>query len=178
MAIPRHIRFAQEYAIDLNGQAAAIRAGFSAKTAGVKAAQLLKLPHVQAEIQRITDRHAGKLGVKLERVLQELALIAFVDPGDFYGPKGELLPINKMPEHVRRALHGFDVEVLVSRLATVTKIRYEKRAALHDLLEHLAPRRVELTGKDGKPLVPAARADLTGIPTKLLEEYMKKVAGS
>ncbi|MDD5302017.1 MAG: terminase small subunit [Elusimicrobia bacterium] len=181
MAAARHIRFAQEYAVDLDGTAAAIRAGYSKKGAAVTAHKLLKRPAVKAEIKRITDASARKVGVKLERVIEELAHIAFVDPADFYDKKGNLLSIKKMPESARRALHGFDVEVLVKKLASVTKVRFEKRAALHDLLEHLSPRRLELTGKNGKPLVPpAADPDWSKLSKAELFEMagMKKRAGA
>ena len=45
---PKQAQFVQEYLIDLNGTQAAIRAGYSPRTAGVKATQLLKEVNVQA----------------------------------------------------------------------------------------------------------------------------------
>ena len=48
---PRRDRFVIEYPKDLNGTNAAKRAGFSAKTAGVTAAQLLANPRIKAAIQ-------------------------------------------------------------------------------------------------------------------------------
>lgn len=136
-----HLRFAQEYAIDLDGQAAAIRAGFSTKGAAVAANKLLKRPEVRAAVKRITDERAEKCGVKLDRVIKELARIAFIDPKAFYDKKGNLLPVHKMPEDARRALRGFDVDGL-----TISKVRFEKRAALEALLDYLAPKKFEHSG--------------------------------
>lgn len=149
----RHLRFAQEYAIDLDGTAAVIRAGFSKNGAAVAAVKLLKRPEILAEIERITGERAEKVGVKLERVLRELSYIAFVDPAEFFDKAGNLLPITDMPERARRALHGFDVEVIIKKKANVTKVRFEKRAALHHLLEHLTPSNgfeVTVPGKNGE----------------------------
>lgn len=50
-------RFCDEYLIDLNATQAAIRAGYSGKTAGVMAAENLKKPNIQ---QFIADRMAEK----------------------------------------------------------------------------------------------------------------------
>lgn len=48
---PQHRRFVAEYLLDFNAQAAAVRAGYSAKTGGV-GARLQHDPHIAAEIQR------------------------------------------------------------------------------------------------------------------------------
>jgi len=145
----RWARFAEEYAIDLDGQKAAERTGCSKNGAKVWACRLLKNPRVKALVDKRIAERSKKTGVTLDRVLEELALIAFVDPKDFYDKDGKLLAVPDMPEHARRALAGMDVND-----DGTLKIRYDKRSALAELREHLAPpKKLQLEGSDGQPLV-------------------------
>src|SRR5262249_20803101 len=50
-AAPRRARFVEEYAVDLCGKQAAIRAGYSPKTAEVQAARMSRLVKVQQAVQ-------------------------------------------------------------------------------------------------------------------------------
>lgn len=52
---PKQMRFCEEYMIDMNGTQAAIRAGYSERTANEQASQLLAKLNIQAEIQRRTE---------------------------------------------------------------------------------------------------------------------------
>jgi len=45
--------FCREYIVDCNGTQAAIRAGFSERTAQEQASQMLALPHIEAEVRRL-----------------------------------------------------------------------------------------------------------------------------
>lgn len=73
-------KFCREYMEDYNATAAAIRAGYSPKTAGEQARQLLKTECVAAEIERLKAEESKRTGVTKERIMRELAKIAFVDP--------------------------------------------------------------------------------------------------
>ena len=70
-------RFVDEYLVDLNATAAAKRAGYSEKSASRIAIELLNKTHVSAEIQKRQAKLRGKLEITQERVLEELAAIAF-----------------------------------------------------------------------------------------------------
>ena len=74
--------FADEYLVDLNGQQAAIRAGYSPKTAGSQASRLLKSVKVRAYIDMKMAEISKRTGTSTERVLRELGRIAFVNPLD------------------------------------------------------------------------------------------------
>ena len=76
---PKQMRFVDEWLIDFNGKQAAIRAGYSAKTAEVTAAKLLRNVKVQAEISRRQKDLQKRTEVSQDRVVKELARIAFVD---------------------------------------------------------------------------------------------------
>jgi len=93
--------FIDEYLIDLNGSRAARAAGYSSKSAGRYAVELLSKPHIKEVIdQRLADR-ASKSNVKAERVLQEIARIALFDPTTVlsWGRRGvKLRPSDELTE--------------------------------------------------------------------------------
>lgn len=71
--------FAHEYVIDLNAQAAAIRAGYSEKTAGAIGFELLNKPEVAALIDELKAARAERCQIDADRVLLELAKVGFSD---------------------------------------------------------------------------------------------------
>ena len=72
-------RFVDEYLIDLNATQAAIRAGYSAKTAGQIGDENLKKPEIkQAVADRMKDRET-RTEITQDMVLRELAKIGFAD---------------------------------------------------------------------------------------------------
>lgn len=73
-------RFADEYLIDLNATQAAIRAGYSSKTANEQGSRLLADVNVRAYIDERMAELSKRTGVNQERILRELARIAFLDP--------------------------------------------------------------------------------------------------
>lgn len=75
-------RFVEEYLIDLNGTQAAIRAGFSPKTAAEQACRMLKGGHVKDAIDKAMAERSKRTGITQDRVLRELARLAFVNPAD------------------------------------------------------------------------------------------------
>lgn len=69
---PKQSRFIDEYMIDLNGTQAAIRAGYSKKTAEQQASRLLSNVKVQAEIAKRQSALSDTHGVTLQSLLLEL----------------------------------------------------------------------------------------------------------
>lgn len=76
---PKQQRFVGEYLVDLNATQAAIRAGYSARTAGKIGSENLSKPEIAAAVSAAQDERAKRTGITADRVLQELALIAFGD---------------------------------------------------------------------------------------------------
>lgn len=72
-------RFVEEYMIDLNATQAAIRAGYSPKSANEIAAENLAKPSIANEIAKLQAEQSKKTGVTAERVIRELAVMAFAD---------------------------------------------------------------------------------------------------
>lgn len=82
----RDALFADEYMIDLDAKNAAIRAGYSPKTAA-KASEWIRpdnpvKPKLRAEIDKRLAERSRRTGVTADRVLMELAKIAFANMGD------------------------------------------------------------------------------------------------
>ncbi len=69
---PKQSRFIDEYMIDLNGTQAAIRAGYSKKTANEQAARLLAHVSVKAAVAKRQEALAETHGVTLKSLLDEL----------------------------------------------------------------------------------------------------------
>lgn len=76
-------RFVDEYLIDLNATQAAIRAGYSEKTANEQASRLLVNVSIQQQInKRMQDREI-RTEITQDTVLRELAAIAFSNGADY-----------------------------------------------------------------------------------------------
>ena len=87
---PRQHRFVEEYLVGLNATQAARRAGYSAKSAAGRGSRLLRNPAVAAAIEKAQDLRAARTQVSADRVVTELAKVAFGDPRRLFswGPGG------------------------------------------------------------------------------------------
>lgn len=74
--------FVNEYMVDLNATQAAIRAGYSPATAKEIGAQNLSKLNIRARIDQALAERAARTGVNADRVIRELARIAFVNAPD------------------------------------------------------------------------------------------------
>src|SRR5690242_9477216 len=82
MLTPRQQRFVEEYLVDPNGHQAALRAGYAPRGARQTVTHLLKHPEISAAIRRGMDDRAQRMRLDADRVLAELARIAFADIGN------------------------------------------------------------------------------------------------
>lgn len=91
----RDKRFCTEYMVDMNAEAAAIRAGYKPATARNAAAWIHpehpKKKEVRKEIDRLIARRAARTEVTAEKVIKELAKIAFANIADVVDKHGEFL---------------------------------------------------------------------------------------
>ena len=139
---PKQQRFAKEYLIDLNATQAAIRAGYSEKTAQVQSSRLLLNAMVQEEIQRQRGEAEKRTEITIDRCLKEYATIAFLDVAKVFTSDGGLMPIHEMPEDARRAIGGLEVTALTSKegdqYGTLSKVKLvNKKDALDSIMRHL-----------------------------------------
>lgn len=107
---PKQQRFVDEYLVDLNATQAAMRAGFSKKTAHSAGPRLLENVGVKAAIDTKKAKRTSKVEVKADEVLRELQTFGHMDPAEIVDEQGRLLPLKKMPEHVRRAIASVEIE--------------------------------------------------------------------
>ncbi len=91
-------RFIEEYLIDLNATQAAIRAGYSPDTAQQTGSENLSKPVIRAQIDRAMAERSKRTGVNAERVIQELAKIAFVNAAEGLDPKTATVKEDALPE--------------------------------------------------------------------------------
>ena len=69
--------FCNQYLLDFNATQAAIRAGYSEKSAYSQAHDLLKKPEIQNEIERLSREGFKAIGLSVNRIVTEIASIAF-----------------------------------------------------------------------------------------------------
>ncbi len=91
-------RFIEEYLIDLNATQAAIRAGYSPATAKDIGCENLAKPNIRAHIDRAMAERSKRTGVNADRVVQELAKIAFVNATEVIDPKTATVREDALPE--------------------------------------------------------------------------------
>ena len=100
----RQERFVAEYLVDLNATQAAIRAGFSPRSAQVHSSRLLSKAMIAEEIARKQREHLANVGATAEDVMRVNGYIINLDLAECYGDDGQLLAVKDMPKHVRLAL--------------------------------------------------------------------------
>jgi phage terminase small subunit len=110
--IARHRAFALEYLISLNATDAYRKVYPQSKNPDVDGPRLLGTPGVKAFVAERVAKREARLELRAERLDEELARVALADIGQAFGPDGGLLPLTEMPEDVRRALAGVEVEEL------------------------------------------------------------------
>jgi phage terminase small subunit len=158
----RQRRFVDEYLVDVNATQAAIRAGYSARTASVSGCENLTKPNIAAAIITAMQARAQRTQITADRVLEELAVIAFSDIRDFaLDGDGPLSLAPGAPAIGTRAVAAWQRQRVVrpdGATTTATKIRlWDKVAALRMLMQHLGllVERHEHTESNGAPLVAA-----------------------
>ena len=95
-------RFVSEFLKDLNGSAAAIRAGYSQRTADVQAYALLRKPQIAKLIAAGEAERLAANKITATRTLEEDRRIAFNDPRRFVTADGNLQPILNWTDGGRR----------------------------------------------------------------------------
>lgn len=107
----RRLAFANAYITNgQNGLQAAITAGFSAKTAGSKANQLLKEIEVRAIIDEANKKASELAGLSVERTLLEIARLAYADPRKLYDQDGNLIPIHMLDDDTAATIASVEID--------------------------------------------------------------------
>lgn len=145
-------KFCHHYVNSLNATDAAIQAGYSPNNANVRGCRLLQHTKVQEYIAKLGEERIRKINQNLkrihvskDRVLTEMAYIAFFDPRDIFDDNGNLKKISDWPEEAARALGTINNKELfegtgedrvqIGELKTVRP--WDKLKALEMLAKHL-----------------------------------------
>lgn len=144
--------FVQEYLVDLNATQAAIRAGYSDKTAYSIGNENLSKPEIAEAIAKAQEERAARTEITADRVLAELAKVGFSDPravmswtsaGVSLRPSADLSDAEaSIISEVSETKDGFRVKL------------HSKLDALGKIGQHLGmfKERIEHTGRDGGPI--------------------------
>lgn len=148
-------RFCREYLVDSNATQAAIRAGYSPKTAEQQGSRLLGNVQVQQRLALLGQAVADRLGLRAEDVIREAMRLAFSDLGEFveWGPEGVTLKgSDTLPVGATRCVA--EVSETVTDGGGTKRIKlHNKVDALDKLFRHLAlyNDKMDLTS-GGKPI--------------------------
>jgi phage terminase small subunit len=126
-------QFASLYVLHGSNAAAAYREmGIGESNAAERSKVWLNIPGMVARIERVRRMAIKQLDVSLDRILRELACVAFLDVKDLLAEDGTLLDLSSMTEEARRAIAGIDVEQ--GQASTVKKIKVsDKLRALEQI---------------------------------------------
>lgn len=156
---PKQARFVAEYLIDLNATQAAIRAGFSRRTARQIGERLLTKVDIAQAIEAAMAERSRRTEITADRVLQEVAKLAFLDIAGAFNADGSLKPLHEIDPDTRAALSGLEVaEITGEDGHTVGRIRKlklaDKTASLTLLMRHLGMLndKVKLQGDTENPV--------------------------
>tara|TARA_R110002126_G_scaffold74356_3_gene185470 strand:- start:1192 stop:1749 length:558 start_codon:yes stop_codon:yes gene_type:complete len=154
---PKQEAFVQEYLIDLNATQAAIRAGYSEKTANEQGSRLLANVKIAKAIAEAKADRSERTGVTQDMVIAELAKIGFSDLRKVLTNTGQLIDPQDWDDETAGAISSIEI-VTNSRggngddnepLEYTSKIKtWDKPSALDKLGRHLglyAPEKIAVT---------------------------------
>lgn len=141
---PKQARFIEEYLIDLNATQAAIRAGYSAKTAPEQASRLLSNVKVSTAVQAAMQARSSRTEITQDMVLRELAKIGFSDIRKVvrWGTTELRTTEDKDGEAVTEPYHGL-------RLVAADEIDDDTAAAISEVSEGRDGLKVKFHDKKG-----------------------------
>lgn len=155
---PKQELFCREYLVDFNATQAAIRAGYSHKTAQPQSSRLLSNAIVSVKLSELTEKRMAEADVSVTRVLLEFRRIAMVDVGEAYDDLGNFKPLKDIPEDVRRCIAGIESEELWEgrgedrkQVGVLKKVKFwDKKGSLDSLGKYLKMfvEKVELSADD------------------------------
>lgn len=132
----QQLLFVKEYVVDLNGTQAAIRAGYSEKTAQEQSSRLLSNVKVQQAIAKEQNKRLERTEVNADYVLKRLVEIDEMDVCDILDSTGNFKPIVEWPKCWRRTISGLDIqELMLGEVETVMrKIKWPDKVKNLELL--------------------------------------------
>lgn len=141
---PKKLRFAQEYVVDRNATQAAIRAGYSEKTAYSQGERLLKKVEVKTEIVKLSKEVVKKNNLTSDRLVREYKSLAYSNITNYLNEDGTIAlnQLKTLPKHLSAAIESVQTSTTTNpKTGEVTvnvKIKlYSKTTALEAIAKHL-----------------------------------------
>ena len=151
---PKQARFAAEYLIDLNATQAAVRAGYSTKTAFAQGSRLLRNVEVARVVAEGQAKRLESADLSATRVLEEIRRLALSNVRDLFDEGGNLRPIHTLTAEQAACIGGIEVIIKNAKAGdgitdTIHKIKiWDKPKSLEILAKHFAllTERIEHSG--------------------------------
>lgn len=144
---PKQELFVSEYLVDLNATQAAIRAGYTKRSARVQASRLLTNAAIQASIASAFANRIERLELTQDSVVKQLMAIAFSDIRDVvsWGDAGEIemVPSDELTRDAAAALR----EVRSTTSTVIFHDGQERSTVYKAVKQHDKMRALELLGK-------------------------------
>lgn len=159
---PKEERFCYEYCIDLNATQAAIRAGYSPKTARSAGSRLLTFVDVQDRIKKMKANLSETAGITALKVLNEHAKIAFSNISSFHETWYKKKDFENLPDEIKACISEIESRIkteyipgpngknIPTKVGYIKVKLYDKQKALDaisNILGFNAAIRNELLGK-------------------------------
>jgi len=128
-----------------------------------RASKLASDAKVQSRVQELLQKAAAANEITVERVLKEIARLAFFDIRKLVNADGTPKPLNELDDDTAAAIAGLDVARVGNAMigeGEILKFKIaDKNSALEKLAKHLQmfTDKVELTGPGGVPLALTVR---------------------
>ena len=173
-------RFVEEYLADenMNATKAAIRAGYSKRSATQCAHENMKKPEIAAAIEAAIAERSKRTEISADWVLRRLAEEAEADLADILDEAGAIRPVKEWPKIWRQGLvSGIDVQedmIEGVKVGQTVKLKLSDRIKRIELIgKHVNVgafrEKVEHSGPDGGPI---QTIDVTKLSTEALREIM------
>lgn len=146
-------RFGEEYIVDLNATQAAIRAGYSEKTAKSIGQENLTKPDLQDYIQELMDKRSKRTEITADMVLKEYAKLGFSNITDYLSVEQKLVAIDLTEEGAPitdtvQVVRIFETDMVPEdKMRAVAEIKqtkegialklHDKKGALDSMARHL-----------------------------------------
>jgi len=134
-------QFCQEYLIDFNATRAAIRAGYSEKTAKDIACENLAKPYLKERITKLKQERIIRTQITQDRVLQEYASLAYFDIRKLFNDDCSLKKLSELDDETAAAIIGMEIDEIGlgdTVIGTTKKVKIaDKKGSLDSLARHL-----------------------------------------
>lgn len=141
---PKQLRFCQEYVVDLNASAAAIRAGYAGRSAGVHASRMLKKANIKHKIKDLQKKISENLEITAEMVVKEFAKCGFSNIQNYISGGNTIRDLSNIPadhaaavESVKHVENRVETKNGTFVTTTVTTKLHDKISALEKIGRHL-----------------------------------------